>query len=158
MLNLLIIIFFIAMMLVFHESSHIISARMMGLKLYQIGFKFKPLPHFSVKAERPHAAYKKYIYQFSGFFCTLVLLTIASLNHFWENKQLYWAFVIQLIIETNPFYSDFVISIIDKKNSKYKKPMNHGVILKTYFFSPLWYLHFIIWTIFIILLFNLKFI
>lgn len=149
---------FILLLLCFHELAHIISAKFLNLKIYHIGFNLKPLPHFFVGVENTNIAYKKNIYLFSGFFCTIVLFVISISNGFWRIEQLYWAFLIQLAIETNPFYSDFVIYIINKKVEKSNVSTNHSAILRLHYFSLTWYLHFISWTAFIMFLFNLKFI
>lgn len=153
--NILLMLGFIFLILGFHELAHIISAKIMRLKIYRVGFTLKPVPHFFVRVENSIISVKRNTYLFAGFFSTVVLLIISALNGFLELKPLCWAFIVQLIIETNPFYSDFVIFIINKKMCKYK--LNYSAVLKSHLFSFVWYLHFIIWSVFIILLFKIKF-
>ncbi len=70
----------------------------------------------------------------------------------------------ELIIETNPIYSDFVLlkqqsNVVLKETNRRNyldQYINHqaNYFRGEYFFTPLWYLHFIIWGSIIIFLFS----
>jgi hypothetical protein len=75
--------------------------------------------------------------------------------------SLYFAFCLQIIIETNPFYSDITIAIITAKNNlKYGKSYeaDYKKIFSKYQFSKFWYLNFILWMVLILLLTKLYYV
>ena len=111
------ILLFSIILLFLHELGHVISAKILGLKIKNISFLFKPYPHFFVAVSWPNNNKERMIYLFSGVFITLSLFAISICFNFFNLKALYIAFIIQIIIESNPFYSDYTIAIMsnDKK-------------------------------------------
>ena len=157
MINIIQIIILVLVLMILHEVGHVIAAKILDLEVYQVGVCWKPYPHFFVAAEWPQTEKQRLIYLFSGSLVTVILFILASLFHFFYMRSLYHAFAIQLLIETNPFYSDFTIASITK--SKLNDPHQHQLTnslyqdqLSTYLFSRKWYIHFIIWAILLILL------
>lgn len=151
----LLLIFFL---LLLHELGHIISAKIMGLSIKKIGVSSKPYPHVFVAVQWAKERIKRYIYLFSGTAVTLTLFLISFSFHFFDVRSLMYAFIIQLIIETNPFYSDFTIAIVTRKiNTLGINTKNYyQEIYKNHAFSSLWYIHFIIWACITFLLINLT--
>lgn len=154
------VLVFIIILIILHELGHIISAKALKLKIQKIGFQIMPYPSFFVAIKWPTKEIEKYIYLFSGTFITVSLFVIAYIYNFLNNKYLFFAFIIQLINESNPFYSDFVIAISHKIkiDENYKKSLAdfNKEQLSKYLFSPKWYIHLLLWALIIILLFNLK--
>lgn len=151
--NLLQILSFQIILLILHELGHIVTAKILRLQIFNIGFLFKPYPHFYVAIKWPKRKLQKYLYLFSGTFITLCLFFISLYFNFFDNKYLYWTFMIQFIIELNPFYSDFTIAIVYGKESSKSQIKsyadNYDTQFKKYQFSFNWYIHFIIWTLII---------
>ena len=155
-LQIVLLIFFL---IVFHEIGHIIFAMLLNLAIQKIGFQFNPYPHFYVAVKWPKNKWQKYLYLFSGSFITIILFYIAVINNFFGLISLYWAFLIQFTIETNPFYSDFTIAIVNSNKFDYKiksYAKNYNLQFKKYQFTLKWYIHFIIWTLLIFLLIKFK--
>ena len=149
----------VLLLLFIHELGHITMAKILGLPIQRIGFQLRPYPHFYVSVKWPRVNWEKYLYLFSGTFITVSLFCISIYNEFFHLTQLYWAFVIQLIIETNPFYSDFTIAIVsrNKPNNKVKSyAENYKLQFEKYKFTLKWYVHFIIWAIIILSLTKFK--
>ncbi|MBW8049879.1 MAG: hypothetical protein FVQ77_05980 [Cytophagales bacterium] len=155
------ILCFVIILTAFHELGHIIFAKILGLDIQKVGFSLRPYPHVFVSIKWPYKKTEKLIYLFSGSFITLSLFFISFVNDFFEHKFLYYAFAIQFIIETNPFYSDFTIAVVSNNIERLKNNRNINAdfyknqFLK-YQFSFKWYIHFVLWTLLITLLFNLK--
>jgi len=145
-------------LLILHEFGHIIVAMILNLPIHNIGFRLRPYPHFFVTIKWPRKRLYAYIYLFSGTLVTLILFFVSIINNFFSFSFLYWCFVIQLIIETNPFYSDFTIASITNTVKKKTKSyvFDYQKIFKEYQYTPKWYIHFISWGIIIILLIKLK--
>lgn len=154
-----IIIFFFVLMFL-HELGHILAAKYLGLDIKKIGFQTKPYPHFFVAASWPRTNKEKNTYLFAGIIITFSLFLISLGFNFFNLKSLLIAFIIQIAIETNPFYSDITISVVsNSKKVKYSK--SYGVDYKkefsNYQFTKNWYIHFILWTLLIILLIKLYY-
>lgn len=144
------------LLLILHECAHVISAIIMGLKVVQIGLKTSPLPHLFVAIEPTLIEYKKYLFLFAGVGLTIILFFISIYYKFWNINSIYWGFAIQLIVETNPFYSDFTIAINDKQGSNNLDNIPENRYREDYRYSRAWYFHFLFWTIFILVLVKLK--
>lgn len=153
------IITFVFFLMCLHELGHIIAARYLGLHIKKIGFQTKPYPHFFVAASWPRTNRDKNIYLFSGMFVTMCLFIFSIFNNFFLSQSLFFAFVIQIAFETNPFYSDITIAIVSS-NKRIKYGRTYGIDYKEQFsnyqYSNYWYLHFILWTILIIILIKLN--
>jgi len=153
------IIFFLLLMFL-HELGHVLAAKYLGLSIRKIGFQMKPYPHFFVAASWPKTSRDKYIYLFSGIFITTFLFLISLSLNFFSLLGLYIAFVIQIAIETNPFYSDITIAIVsNSKKIRYGKTYaaDYKKQFADYQFSKYWYIHFVFWTILIISLIKLNY-
>lgn len=151
----IIITCFLLVFLFFHELGHIISAKIISLNIYKVGFTFTPYPHVYVAVEWTPNNLKRYIYLFSGILATIILFLISYWFNFFYTKLLIYSFIIQFILETNPFYSDFVIANITNeiKNNGIESNINsYKKIFNDYIFSIKWYIHFIIWMLLILFL------
>ncbi|WP_196890114.1 hypothetical protein [Aureivirga sp. CE67] len=139
-------------LIIIHELGHVISALILNLKITKIGFQWIPYPHAYVKIKWPESKTKALIYLLAGSFMTIVLLAISLINNFFGLEALALAFFIQLIIEFNPFYSDFTIirAIFSERSTNQE---THAALMKEQLFTPLWYVHFVAW---VFLIFQLK--
>lgn len=160
LVNILQIIIFVIALMISHESGHVISAKIMGLDIQKISFQLKPYPHFFVAIEWPRMEKQRLIYLFSGSFVTITLFITAFLFHFFGIKNLYCAFVVQLVLEFNPFYSDITIAAVTKTKFDYtNKEKSYSDLYQEQFsnyqFSYKWYIHFTAWIAFI--LFSIKY-
>lgn len=144
----------ISILLFLHEMSHALAAKILGLTIDGYGFKSKPYPHFYVSAERPRNEFQKYFYLLAGLFSTLVWATVCWFIGWTSYDFITWAFILQISAETNPFYSDFTIAIIDHKIHKQIKTIptkkDYDAIIKKHQFSIQWYIHFILWATLVI--------
>ena len=147
---------YLLLLMILHETGHVIFAKTTCLSIHQVGFQLKPYPHFFVAVEWPKSQIKSLFYLFSGTFVTIILFIIAYIYHWFGTQYLYYAFVIQLIIETNPFYSDFTIAVITKNEFNSNKAVIFADLYMERFlryqYTFKWYLHFLFWIIFIIIL------
>lgn len=157
-LNFLEIFLYQIILTLLHEAGHIIAALLLKLKIYKIGFLLKPYPHFFVAVNYPTKKIFKYIYLFSGPFLTIVLFIISLYFNFFNNNLMYLAFLVQIVIETNPFYSDYtiaaVVNKIDFKNRKKTFYTQYNQEFSKYQYSLRWYIHFIIWVVIFINLYK----
>jgi hypothetical protein len=156
---LLIVFLLVISLLIFHELGHVVAAKIMGLEIKKIGVSLKPYPHVFVAVEWAREKLKRYIFLFSGTTVTITLFFISIAFNFFELQYLLYAFIFQLIIETNPFFSDFAIAIVTNIAEKQKITIDENYFQKVYakyVFSFGWYLHFGIWIILILLLMNLN--
>ncbi len=77
-----------------------------------------------------------------------------------DYKPLLIAFGLQLAIETNPVYSDFVIlginDIVGREIRRTKAPYKevYSSVYSNYIYSASWYLHFILWSALVVLVIN----
>lgn len=157
---------FVLILLVLHEVGHIIAAKTLHLSIEKISFSWKPVPRMFVSIiDNNIPTRRRLIYLLSGTLMTSFLFLV-----FYILKKpihsLYYAFAYQLIVETNPFFSDFVVAIISYKSrkefsaeffkSKYsKQPVtedNIKLFTGKHMFSWVWYVHFLIWSALIIIL------
>ncbi|AFM03706.1 hypothetical protein Fleli_1272 [Bernardetia litoralis DSM 6794] len=154
LIQLLLISLSISLLIVIHELAHIIAAKILGLTIQKVGVAYSPMPHAYVKVDFPRKVKSRLIYLFAGAFATQVLFFISYANNFFEQKYLYYAFLIQIAIEFNPFYSDFTIAYVSLQ--KIERNANFKQIHNNYLYSPQWYIHFILWFSILFLLSNLK--
>jgi len=153
------VIVFILVLMILHELGHIIAAKFLGLEVKKVGFQMKPYPHFYVAAQWPRTNRDRYIYLFSGMVVTLILFLICLMTGMFYWESLYIAFCIQIVLETNPFYSDMTILVVTNQN-KLRYGKNYGVNYKgqfsNYQFTNNWYVHFAFWTFLILFLIKLN--
>lgn len=145
MIKVLLTFIFIVILIILHEFSHYLSAKLLNLKINRIGFDLKPIPHCFIEIGEV-LGWKFYVFMYAGSFMTVVMFLLSLYNNFWNIKPICWAFIIQLIIETNPFYSDFVISFL-YRNIKYESKESCTLAYYKYIFSIKWYLHFLLWSL-----------
>ena len=126
-----------------HEITHVVSAICLNLKIKSINFGIRPYPMIMVVLKDFYfnlPQYKWIIFLFSSSFTTLSIFFILYHFDFFNLSFLYYGMVFQLILELNPFFSDYTIFL-----TKYNK------LSKYYFmFSVPWYIHLILWIWFII--------
>jgi len=150
--------FIVLVLVTIHEMGHLIAAKALKLKITRVGFTLKPYPHAFVDVEWPTKIQQKLIYLFAGFAIIMVLFSVAYLNNFFWKPYLYYAFVFQLLFETNPFYSDFIIAIITQNKEHFfkNKYKPYQVVFKKLYlkhqFSLKWYIHLTLWTILFVVL------
>jgi len=148
-----------------HETGHYVAAKVMKLRIEKAGFTYKPFPRFYVSIiDNGISFQKRGWFLISGNLMTFVLFFIY-LSLFSRYDIVYYVFSYQLIVETNPFYSDYTTIIFsyfykddfkrqfeiqsspdsDQTDKDYKENYKNK-----YLFGKLWYLHFLVWGIFII--------
>jgi hypothetical protein len=160
-LELLWVPIFIALFLTIHEMGHVLAAKLLKLHLVKIGFTRKPMPHVFVEVEWPKKRNERLVFLLSGFTTIAILFTLFMVAgvYYWP---LMLAFAFQVIFETNPIYSDFVILEINdrvrKEVAKSRKPYKlvYQKIYREYMYSPKWYLHFFLWAILILVVIKLT--
>ena len=156
-----------------HELSHIFIAKICRIKIRNIGFNWKPLPHVYVSVfDNGLSLIKRVLFMLSGNVTTITLFVLFVLN-FDIHIAIYYAFAFQLIIEMNPFYSDYsllftflkVSSKLKKAftiNKKYPSREDVNFVYKqenlNHLYSKEWYVHLFIWMIIIVFLLSPKFI
>lgn len=157
--------------LFFHECGHYISAKWMRLTVDKVGFAFKPFPRLYVSVIDVNMSMcQRILYLLSGNGMTFLLFGFFLLSGI-ESKLIYYILACQLIVEANPFYSDYVVAIVsflykDRLRQiflveKYaalpeeKDPVKQ--ITEEYTYSKIWYLHFGIWFFVVILLLSPKY-
>ncbi len=141
---------------ILHELGHVVCSHMLKLKITGIGVAYAPFPHFYVSVKWPYKLYQKVLYLLSGFFVYVII--VSGCLFFYSgnitNLSIKYALALQLIIETNPIYSDFVIlQLVKKIYVKSKNSINFKSLYKEaytqHLFSKFWYLHFFLWTLII---------
>ena len=159
------IILILLFTLLLHEFGHYLSAKIQGLIVDKFSFSLKPIPHLYVSIiDNKISLRKRILFLLSGNMIIILSFLIFLLSGF-ECKYIYYAFAYQIILDTNPFFSDYVITII---SYLYKKEIYHSFIenkmevdinnlKKKYMFSPIWYIHFVLWGILIIFIVSPSF-
>lgn len=153
--SILITMFIVFCLFIIHEFGHIIGATILKLRIKNFGFTTKPILHFQISVEWSREKWKRTIYLLSGFFAYLITLIIILLFEP-NNKLIYLALSIQFIIETNPYYSDFVILMIStnayktQRTSKITYREAYKIEYQKYKFSRIWYFHFTLWALIIL--------
>ena len=156
-LDVLWISLFTLTLLFFHELGHVIAAKFMGLNIKGVSFSLRPIPHFYVRIDWPRDKKQRNIFLLSGTATTLFLFLI-SLIFGLDSRLILLAFSFQIVMEFNPFYSDFVIIAIAEKALKQVRisRVSYDQAFKSthkkYFFSNGWYAHFVLWTLLILAL------
>jgi membrane-associated protease RseP (regulator of RpoE activity) len=155
--------------LLLHEIGHYISAKLQGLVVDKFSFSIKPVPHFFVSVLDYKMSMKQRILFLLGGNIIILIFFILFILSGISFKYLYYVFVYQIILDTNPFYSDYVVAIMSYSYKKYfhKHYLNNGLkenkevdinkLKELYMFSPLWYIHCLLWGGIIVLLFSPQF-
>jgi hypothetical protein len=142
----------VVVLMFLHEMAHYVSARAMQLRVIAFGIKTDTrVPHPFVEIGWTPDRRKRIIYLMAGVATTATLFTLMCLTtSFWLVPGIYLGFAVQLILETNPMFSDFIIL---RKMSKGSGP---GRSNDEVFTAP-WYLHFLLWGSIVILLLSPRF-
>lgn len=156
------------LVIVIHETGHIVTARILNLNIDKIGFSLKPFPRFYVSViTRKSTICQRIIFLISGNIATTLIFLLFLLSNL-SHPILYYLLAIQIVVETNPVYSDYVVAIMSylfrKKYDRYYYLARHGInddeiinpqkLKEIYIFSSIWYIHFILWGALIITLFS----
>lgn len=143
--------------LIFHELGHMYWAYFMKLKIYGIGITYKPVPHVFVAAEFTRNRLKRTCYYLGGPLSTIALFIIVIYFGLIHYSFIKYAFIYSLVIESNPFFSDITTLIILKQNEQQATQPNFfsqqiGILINEFLFTPLWYVHFFLWSLYIFLI------
>jgi hypothetical protein len=125
--------------LIAHESGHVICALILRLKIDKIGITLKPYPHPFVAVSEIRSNFQYFLFLFSGFLVTLILFTVFWCSGYLYIKSLYIAITVEMLLETNPFHSDFTIAFNTSKR-----------------YSGKWYIHFTLWFFLMYMFYNPK--
>lgn len=150
-LNLLIALGTIAVLMLLHETAHYVSARAMNLRVIDYGVKLRgAIPYPFVEIGWTADARKRLIYLMAGVATTACLFTLSLITSAaWLIPGIYLGFCGQLILETNPVFSDFII--LQRMNAGKGKTGGDQL------FTGRWYLHFTLWIMVIVLLLSPRF-
>ncbi|TXF87115.1 hypothetical protein FUA23_18660 [Neolewinella aurantiaca] len=150
-INFLIATATIVVLMLLHETAHYVSARMMNLRVIDFGLKMRgAVPYPFVEVGWTPNARKRLIYLMAGVATTASLFSLSLITSAsWLIPGIYLGFAGQLVLETNPVFSDFVI--LQGMNSGKGKSDNDRM------FTGPWYVHFALWVLLIVLLLSPRF-
>jgi membrane-associated protease RseP (regulator of RpoE activity) len=149
---LLALICWIVLMLL-HELGHIVFG-------WAVGYKFQALnlspgtifPHVVMEA-RDEEKWRRKVYLIGGFSITICLFGLYYISGF-SSKAILLVFIIQMAVETNPFFSDLAMLIFYREG--YERANDHFENLKQkireQWFTPKWYAHLGVWLLGLIVL------
>lgn len=163
------LIIIISTIIVFlHEVGHYCMAKLLGLHIDKVSFSWNPFPRVYVSVlEIGITPFKRIFYLLSGNITTLLVFLGLNILNKNELNLVLIIVTLQIIAETNPFYSDYssVMFWIANKNALKKIPSYIGNqeqeekikkyiknVQDSYFLSPLWLLHFGIWGVLLVVL------
>lgn len=134
-------------LMLLHELGHIISGKLLGYRFEYLGFREGSIfPHVAM-TDYEATQWKRSIFLLGGFSTTLSLFLLIQVLGLSVSKMVFLAFLLQMAIETNPFFSD--ISMLMFYRESYD--VAHEDIgelknkIKAQWFTPKWYLHFALW-------------
>jgi len=156
------IILYVIAIVLMHELGHYIAAKVQGLIVEGFKFSIKPVPHLYVSIIDNRISMKQRIIFLLGGNMLIMLMLVLFIISGIENKYLYYVLVCQTLLDINPFYSDYVVAIMSYIYRKeFKKEENNDSLInelkEKYMFSPIWYIHLLLWGIMIILLLSPNF-
>jgi len=150
-----------------HECGHYISAKVMNLPIKKIGFTMKPFPRAYVAViDKGISLPKRIVYLVSGNVVTVFLLTVIMLTGL-DYYLLTRVLVFQILVETNPFMSDYSTLFFYIKNQKkidsipviIRSDAQKTIVAKmvsdmkdNYFMSNVWMIHFCLWALILVTL------
>ncbi|SHJ38987.1 hypothetical protein SAMN02745146_3003 [Hymenobacter daecheongensis DSM 21074] len=147
-LELLLLPLTMVVLLCIHESGHLGAAKLLGLRVTHVGFLAKPIPHPYVAIRWSPVRWKVLVFFFAGVGLTLLQFGLLLLTtHFFHQPFIYFGFCVQLVLETNPFYSDFTLA----------KQFVGGKGRTSHEYSLQWYAHVLLWLLLIIGLFGRQY-
>lgn len=154
-----------------HEIGHVIAAKLMNMPIRKFSFSMRPFPRFYVSVvDRNISLIKRIIYFLSGNLMTLSLFAICVCFQTAQTNLILYIIAIQILVETNPFLSDYSSLLFYIKNRKaidgipvyiYNKQKEEQINLlmsnlkDSYFLSWIWSIHFVLWFFLIILILTL---
>jgi hypothetical protein len=133
-----------------HELSHVLVALCVSFKITGMGISLLPVPHFHVSVIS-HGGLKQTLFILSGLIIELSFFAVLLCFEFFSSPALYYALSLQILIDSNPFYSDALFAI-EKDAAYYTGPIQEN----PYLFSKNWYLLLTAWFILIIVLIIIK--
>jgi hypothetical protein len=147
-----------AFLMLLHEGGHAIGAYFLGYRVERLALAPGSIfPYISVR-ERGTAAWRRLVFLASGTLMTLLLFGLGFSQSFWGLSWLYYALVLQLLFETNPFFSDWSMMLF--RNELRQTDPGQMTDLKSkiqeFWYSPKWYLHFFSWGLFAMLLLSVR--
>lgn len=133
-----------------HELGHYLVLRMFDIPIYNMGISCRPMPHFFIRYKWPRNIKKHCLIIMSGSIMTILGIVILSLTADYQLlKYAFYAYFAQIILETNPFFSDFLFASVVYRNKlhNYSDCGANGYQskIKEYLFSNVWYIHFALW-------------
>ena len=136
-----------------HEFAHIICAKLLGKKILRVGLSFRPFPHFFITIDGFLPDRARMLYLLSGV-GTVSILALALHSIYSTCLCFKIAIFIQIIIDTNPFYSD--IALVCKTLTANNKCQEYTLqkLSSDYQYTLTWYIHLIFWLTAIILSFK----
>ncbi len=137
----------ILLLMTIHESGHVGAAKLLGLRVTSIGLMMKPIPHPFVAIKWSSSRPKVLAFFFAGVALTTLQFGLMLTNRFFDQPVVYFAFCAQVILETNPFYSDFTLA---HRFLEYPRKTEYA-------YSLTWYIHISLWTALIVLLLSRRF-
>ena len=106
---------FFLLFLALHELGHIIAAKLMKLEIEKVGFTWKPVPHPYVSVLNVKSDKQRILFLIAGPIITLSIFILLFAFGQLSREVVYAAIVFQLILDTNPFYSDFVFMYFNQQ-------------------------------------------
>lgn len=133
-----------------HELGHVLAAYALGLKVYGVRLGKGPVPHVFVETAYTGNRRKRAIFYMAGPAMSCLLFAGLLLTPL-RDAFLIYAFVLTLIIESNPFFSDFTMLLIGNK-MQHTSERNPERVWNDFLFGKIWYLWFLAWSAYIFLL------
>lgn len=163
----IIIVFCVSMcILALHETGHYTAAKILNMQIDKCSFSWKPFPRFYVSViDKDISLSKRITYYLSGNASTLTLFIIFMAFGCTKLNIVKYVLAIQLLVETNPFASDYsslIFYLLNRRqidriplylyNKKEEQEVENAVkqMRENYFMSIPWLLHFVIWAAIII--------
>ena len=148
----------VLLLLLLHELGHVLAAKALGLSIEKVGFTLRPWPHPFVAVRNVSDDYRKVVFLSAGLGCTLLLFAAAWASDLLSVPFIYYAFSAEIILETNPFYSDFTTMFNTRQQhaqnyeAYYRKGANPPGAARSadhlangYYFGTVWYGHLLLW-------------
>ena len=152
-------ILFLFFLILAHEYGHYLSAKILKVKILSYGYTVKPYPHFFVKVNYISDSVKRFLFFIAGQSVTIIIFFFYLMFNYSNISFLYPVFILFMIIETNPIYSDpiFIVihNTIQKKNIAFSQEVFKSS-LNNFIFSYKWYIYFILRILYIYFLFSIK--
>lgn len=151
--SIVLVVLCLVLTMAIHEVAHVICAKILGKKILRVGLSFRPLPHFFITIDGFLGNRERMLYLLSGVGTVSILA--LSLHSIYSTYLFFKiAIFIQIIIDTNPFYSDvaLVCRILTAKNKHQEYTLQN--LFSDYQYTFVWYIHLIFWVTAIILTFK----